>query len=311
MMTMTEMVIRRYLLLPALLLLAIAAGSAHCHRELLQAQNAISATLAQDTFMYEEDSLLSPSGKYSFWVQGDGNIVIYRGRKPAAGAAVWALDQYMWPNPNFPRPYKLVLQASDGNLVLFYAKDTTFSDVIWKTNLNLSASCGPRGPYTARLTDAGALELVAENGNLGRTVYWSTAGVPPPPPLSRPPPPPLTPATLNQGQYLRELQSLLSPNKKYSLWMQLDGNLVIYTTLLPTAYMAVWSLYVVDPNIFPPPYKAVVRADGKLALLCSQNAVYWSAPLPSRIPAGPYRARLTDAGQLELVAANGVVYWRS
>ncbi|GLI70708.1 hypothetical protein VaNZ11_015643 [Volvox africanus] len=297
------MMIRPFGLL-GLMLLVAAAGSAHCHCDLTE-----SATLPQDTYLYEEEYLLSPSRTYSLWLQTDGNLVLYRGANATANGVVWNIRSFMnWPT-TCPGPYKLVLQGSDANLVVLCSRNKV-PEILWMSNV--AASCRLVGPFFARLTDDGQLELVAANG----VVYWTTlnAGTPSPPP-SPPPPSPTPPATWPQGQYLRELQFLLSPSKTYSFGVQTDGDLVIYHhTATDANPVLVWALSAYSAAIpnseCPRPYKMSLQEDGKLVVLCSRNALLWSSTLPpSGIPAGPYTARMTDDGWLELVAANGVVYW--
>lgn len=104
------------------------------------------------------DKLVSPNGRFTLWMQPDGNLVLYDGT-PAIQTAYWATHTSRFPDPR--RPTHADMQ-SDGHLV-------TYNDAMWP-----SWGTGIYGPtYVTPY-----LELM-DNGNLvifhaGRTPVWST-----------------------------------------------------------------------------------------------------------------------------------------
>jgi hypothetical protein len=104
------------------------------------------------------DTLISRNGRFTLWMQPDGNLVLYDGA-PAVGTAYWSTDTWRLPEPK--RPTHVDMQA-DGHLV-------TYNDLMWP-----SWGTGVFGPNYIQPY----LELL-DNGNLvifhnGQTPVWST-----------------------------------------------------------------------------------------------------------------------------------------
>lgn len=112
--------------------------------------------------------------------------------------------------------------------------------------------------------------------------YVAPAEPPPPPPAAVPTVPDasalgttscsgIAGITLKSGAVMPVGTSIESPNKRYQLIYQTDGNLVVYE-LLPTK-KAVWAAGTMGAN----PGKVTMQADGNLVVSRADGAVAWSS----------------------------------
>lgn len=111
-----------------------------------------------------------------------------------------------------------------------------------------------------------------------------------------PPPPPSAPAILSPGQCLYPGQYIQSPSGTYSLWLQSDGNLVIYSP-----YRAIWATYA---------YGAVacMQGDGVFAEYNANWQPIWYTPTAGRDVSGLF---MQDDGNLVIynAAMTGAWWW--
>jgi len=187
--------------------------------------------------LYPNQYILTNNAKAYLVLQSDGNLVLYGER-----------GKYLWDSGTAGQNvYRLVMQG-DGNLVLYRANGTA----AWHT--------GTYGRNGARL-------VLQDDGNL---VIYSTTNVP------------LwytktngriatSPTIAYSGQMtarntLYRDQALRSPDKKYVLMLQTDGNLVLYGP----GYNVLWNSetqgYGAD--------RVVMQDDGNFVLYKGQNAIW-------------------------------------
>ena len=88
---------------------------------------------------------------------------------------------------------------------------------------------------------------------------------------------------LQPGQSLQPGHSLSSPNGAYSLWMQTDGNVVLYNGQNANAAQARWATHT-GPGQFTPS-ELIMQGDGKLVLYDTSNQARWASGTSRRIGA--------------------------
>ena len=118
---------------------------------LAKVADAMPATLPAGGSMRRWQALRSPNGRFVLWLQDDGNLVIYDG-----GSAIWRASL---------QPGKLLLNQTDGNLVLYADQDKPLpANAVWASGTDHTAA----GPLAMR-----------DDGNLVRTdsagrVIWAS-----------------------------------------------------------------------------------------------------------------------------------------
>jgi hypothetical protein len=217
-------------------------------------------------------------GAASLRLQDDGNAVIYQGPRPLWSTGTGYLGDQLLAGASLPAGasvrsrdgrYRLVMQASDGNLVLYNG-----ASALWSTGAygagsfaamqgdgNFVVYTGSQARWssnTARFTAASL--TVQDDGNVvvyqGGHARWSRATGYIGDKLS-------AGATLQPGAYL------WSPNKQYMLVMQpADGNLVIYG---PSAAVWAWD------TAGHPGARAVMQEDGNFVVYAGSTALRWSS----------------------------------
>lgn len=103
--------------------------------------------------------------------------------------------------------------------------------------------------------------------------------------------------TLGLSQSLSAGQSIVSPDGRYRLVMQGDGNLVLYSP-----YRALWW----TRTDGKPANRVVVQSDGNIVLYDAQNRYYWAAMTQGNPNASLV---LQDDGNLVLYSASGRPLW--
>jgi hypothetical protein len=169
--------------------------------------------------------------------------------------------------PSGSNELQLPYQQSDGNLVLLKGKTA-----LWST-----ATMGNKGAY---------LEVL-NNGNLvvysktGKTLWWRS----------------IYNAVLPSGYVLSKGEAVLSLNRKYTLLMQTDGNLVLYR-----GKTALWGA---GTEGHAGAY-AVMQTDGNLVVYSSARKELWSTATNGN--PGAYLAVQND-GNLVLYSKSGKALW--
>jgi len=105
-------------------------------------------------------------------------------------------------------------------------------------------------------------------------------------------------STMTLGQSLNPDDTISSPNSSYTLYYQLDGNLVLYH-----GSSAVWSS-VTNPSS---PGQAIMQNDGNFVVYDSSSSPLWAS---GTNPSGAYLAIRND-GYIAVYSSTGVLLWRS
>jgi hypothetical protein len=218
--------------------------------------------LTADQTIQADDYIMSPNGQSVLHVETNGNLVLYRN-----------FNNVPWSSHSSGTPLQLVMQA-DGNLVLY----NTGGGPIW---------------YTGTGGNPGAKLVMQDDGNMvlyssGGAVLWSSAS-----------PVPNYQTYVNDGQYGGEMyafQKIQSADGRYTLTMQKDGNLVLYspnralwqsgTSNHPLSRLAIQpdgNMVVYDTNRRPAWYtgtnqrdKLILQNDGNLVLYNGRNQPLWA-----------------------------------
>jgi hypothetical protein len=173
------------------------------------ARHNVGTQIASETRLNAGDYFKSPDGRYTLIMQDDGNLVLYS----ADGAPIWN-------SGTAGRPGSYAVMQNDGNLVVYTANNTP----IW-----WSGTWG-QGASTLKLQNDGNLVVYRNSDNGVTWATWSYAnnyqvntyiGTE----IS-------SGTTLHAGEYLR------SPDWRYTLVMQEDGNLVVYSV---DRYTPIWN----------------------------------------------------------------------
>ena len=88
---------------------------------------------------------------------------------------------------------------------------------------------------------------------------------------------------LQPGQSLQPGNSLSSPNGLYSLWMQTDGNVVLYNGQNDNPAQARWATHT-GPGQFTPS-ELIMQTDGNLVLYDTSNQARWASGTSGQIGA--------------------------
>lgn len=208
--------------------------------------------------------LISDGGNNILTLQEDGNLVLYR-----SGSVVWHSNTWL-------NLASYVVMQSDGNLVIY----NPFGNAIWYTST--------QGNYGAVLKLQQDSNLVIYN-NANQAIWNSGTWIPATTQSS-------AYSTLKTGNLFRG-QELVSPNKKYKLKMQADGNLVLYSQ-----NVAIW-----NSLTWAKPVKLVsMQPDGNLVLYDENKKPYWYSSTWGR---GPSRLVVQDDGNLVIYNASNVPTW--
>ncbi len=218
--------------------------------------------LTTEQTIQADEYIMSPNKQSLLHVQPNGNLVLLRN-----------FNQVAWSSRSGGSPLQLVMQG-DGNLVL-YSKG---GGALWSTGT------GGNPGASLQLQDDGNMVIYAAGGG----VLWTSGS-----------PVPNYQTYINDGQYGGEMfgfQEIKSANGKYTLTMQGDGNLVLYsptralwhagTAGNPYSRLAIQpdgNMVVYDMNHRPIWYtgtnqrdKLILQDDGNLVLYNGRNQPLWS-----------------------------------
>ena len=163
-----------------------------------QVNNPSSDTLQPNSIMQQGGAIVSADGKYELTLQTDGNLVVY-----GNGIPVWSLGTTTG---------AVLANQCDGNLVLYNASGTA----LWAS--------GTAGNGGSRLVMQNDGNLVLYRTSDGSPAWSSGSFCEPLTATDR----------LQSGQCLaRGGVKLHSPDGRFTLWLQNDGNLVLYQDTTP------------------------------------------------------------------------------
>ena len=211
--------------------------------------------------MSPNETIASNSGRYQLIYQSDGNLVLYD-----AGIALWST----YTNGRTPG---VVEMQSDGNLVLYDGSGAP----VWA-----SGTAGYDGALLAVQND-GNVVIYSEG-----VAVWATHTVQGTSPGACP----------SAGVALFAGDALVSPNGRYSLDYQVDGNLVVYED----RRRALWSSVTAGTSAG----RAVMQGDGNLVVYDAGSRVVFASGTGGHPGA---QLVMQDDGNLVIYAVNGAPIW--
>jgi hypothetical protein len=239
--------------------------------------------LSEGGALLQNESLWSFNNKFQLKITPSGNIVIANRN---TSQDIWSSNT----RGNHSGPFKLVL-SNTGNLVLLDKNRT----VVWQTN-----SAGkPNKNYFAFISDKGNLviyrnEYEAVWDSRGKVQSYKAK---------------ISPSFLTEGTFLKSNFSLYSENKKFTLDLNSNGNLVIYSYpinyYIPDGRVQIWSSNTTNKGTTP--YKFTLRGNGNLVLTDKYGKVIWSTGTRSNVHKN-YIAKLQDNGLLTIFQGNKILW---
>jgi hypothetical protein len=218
------------------------------------------------------DRLVSPNGKVTLVMQGDGNLVLYR---TDTGFALWSTNTW-------GKPVTHAILQTDGNFVCYDAAGKAY----WASNTAFGSLPFLSAPHSVVLQDDG--NLIIYDTTTGAALWTSNTFQS----WGR--------NRLLPNQQLNINDSITSMNGRVTLIMQRDGNLVIYRV----GDGALWST-----NTWGKPVThTIMQADGNLVCYDDAGTAYWSSNTWGTNAA---YAELEEDGTLNVSDHNGQVLWSS
>ncbi len=186
-------------------------------------------------------SIRSADGRFTFTMQGDGNLVLYG----PGGQVLWASGT------NGKLDVWDVIMQGDGNLVIYDGH----SKALWASNTS-----GKPGAWLTVQNDGNVVIY-----DIGNHPLWATNTVVPPPPAAK-----TQAGWLRPGQGLMAGDAITSTDGRLTLKMQLDGNLVLYDWY----NQALWSSKTSGhPNI----WDVIMQTDGNLVVYDAHGKALWAS----------------------------------
>ena len=198
-------------------------------------------SLSSGDSLNKNQYIISQDGQSTLNMQSDGNLVLYQNYK-----AVWSSQT------SGTDAIKLIMQ-SDGNLVLYDSKNSP----LWNSGTPGSSSS------SAYLQSDGNFVVYSSLG----TPRWSTSTFHNPNLLG------YVNSVVGQAKIYAG-QQLQTANRKYSLIMQADGNLVLYSP-----NRAIWN----SGTPGRPGSYLYMQQDGNLVIYDTSNRAIWNSGTPGRI----------------------------
>jgi hypothetical protein len=221
-----------------------------------QAAHAYGATLAPGESIRDWGKLESPNGQFALIMQTDGNLVAY----------TW--PHGYWASNTGGAGTNLVMQG-DGNLVIYDNRGVA----LWASHTNNNP-----GAYLV-LQDDGNMVIRRADG----LVIWS---------------PNMVQTRLHSGQSLQGNRSwtIYSPDRRYRMVMQTDGNAVLYDR-----NVAIWAKHGAGPNA-----TLEMQTDGNLVLYNQNHTATWASNQFG--PNGSYLEGQNDGNFVVYTPSRGVLW---
>lgn len=231
----------------------------------LYLNKSLGGELAPNTTIQSGDFISSPDGRFVMTMQHDGNLIIHNGKK-----IVWHSNS----SGNYGATARF---QSDGNFVVYRSDNTP----VWFTGTNGT------GANKLFLKDDGNLYVHANSAQ----IYATDFKVSPSAITNRGAQLP-SGGRLDGGDYLR------STGDRYTLVMQDDGNLVVYTA----GSNALWN----SRTFGNPGAYAAMQADGNLVVYSAAGKALWGAA-----GKGPSNLVMQSDGNLVVYNSSGRPTWNS
>lgn len=229
-----------------------------------------------DQYLAGGSELRSPNGRYTLAYQHDGNLVLYKNYP-------FHDRKWLWDSARFSAAGRCVMQG-DGNLVVYDAA----GGYVWDTSTN-----GQPGAYLEVQDDGNVVVYRSD-----RHALWATNTVQPPGPASGPT---ATGSVMWPGQVLHPENELRTPDGKFALVFQRDGNLVLYRNYPDATRKALWASATNGRRA----EVCILQADGNLVIYGPDGEYVWDSNTSA--PGG--RLELHGGGDLAIHAASGEVVW--
>lgn len=229
--------------------------------------------------------LVSPSGRFNFQFQGDGNAVVY----DSTAGAIWASS---FSAPGVIGAGQHFYFQGDGNLVIYGN-----NGALWNSRTDTQTK------GFLQMQDDGNLVLYTAANS---AVWSSKDGVIRLNAAQLPPPSPYISCTsygaavgVNTNFVASSNQCLVSPNGRYAFVFQSDGNAVVYDKTT-----AIWA----KPNLIAAGRLLSFQADGNLVIYNSNGSVAWAAGTNGK---NAEILQMQDDGNLVIYASGGKALWAS
>lgn len=231
-----------------------------------------SDTMVSLSDLLNGEKLTSPNGRHVLLVQSDQNVVLYSHNRDN-DTPLWSTGTdrkcgsdasfALWNNAN------IVVQCSDGSIV-------------WESQSNQQNNL--IYPFTLSMTNVGNLILKNARGDK----MWETN---------------TAPWELHNDQSLLADEYIRSNNKRYTLLMQGDQNIVVYDNGSPR-----WASN--TSGRCPSSAYLLFQQAGNLVLYCTSGGAVWSTP---EIPAvdRPGYLHMGDDGIFRVYNVHGGVHWQN
>jgi hypothetical protein len=226
-------------------------------------------SLSNNQYLGPGASITSPNGRYTLTYQIDGNFVLY-----APGR------QALWNSGTYGRSAGKAIMQTDGNLVVYDGSNRA----VWN-----SGTWGNGGARMA-LQDDGNLVVYSGSGRAlwNSGTYGGRANVQPPQ------------TAMLRDQALSPGGSITSPNGRYTLTYQIDGNFVLYGP----GRQALWNTATYGRSAG----RAVMQSDGNLVVYDASGRAVWNSGTSGNPGA---RLALQDDGNLVIYDSGGRALWSS
>lgn len=265
-------------------------------------QKKVKSTLYVNQSFKSEETLYSQNMKYAVELLTDGNLVVFNYPK---GIHIDSKNRTVFWSSNSQQrekdgPFKL--KISRYGLLEIYNKK---KEAIWFSNTKQKKSSSK---FYLTISKDGNLMLKDKNSK----TIWDSMGKYTSPSVK------FLTNSLNAGQNIKVGSSLYSNNKRFSLDVQYDGNLVIYN--YPSGYSnnsnrkPIWWTINKVKDVSQPNFKLKLTRQGQLVLSDQNKKVIWTtnAKISKKDKKNTkFTAVLTDKGVLKIKNKAGVTLWSS
>lgn len=236
------------------------------------AQRNLGSEIPSETRIRSGDFLLSRDRQQSVVMQPNGDLALY----------INGIESPLWSSKTYNNSGAYAVIQNDGNFVIY----TTSNRPIW------SSKTYGAGASTLKLQDDGNL-VTYKTGDIATwsAKTWNNAYM----------------IKVHRGSQitsetrLMPMEYLRSPDYRYTLVMQNDGNLVLYSA---KEHRPLWSSKTYN-NLGA---YAIVQNDGNLVVYTSLHQAVWSSKTNG---AGASTLKMQDDGNLVMYKANGAATWSS
>jgi hypothetical protein len=209
------------------------------------------------------EAIFSPDGRFSLAMQGDGNLVL---------SAPWGA---IWSTNTSGQTGSYATMQSDGNFVVYNGSRSVWDSGTW----------GKPGAYL-QLQNDGNMVIYQNGAALWSTNTWWAGTVPA-----------ASDSNLIPNQTLQPNVCIFSPNNRFKLKMQTDGNLVLYAP-----WGAIWSTNTCGQT----GSHAIMQTDGNFVVYNGGRSV-WDSGTWGRV--GAYLQLQNDGNMV--IYQNGVDIWHT